>query len=327
MPKVSVILPAYNAEKYIKEAVDSILSQTFGDFELIVINDCSKDSTEQILLSYTDPRLVYVKNEENLGVAGTLNKGLKLAKGQYIARMDADDISLPQRIEKQVAYLDSRENTAVLGTALERFGEGIPLQTRSFSQDPEQMKVDLFFSCGLAHPSIMMRNDVIRALGGYDMAFEGLEDYELWCRVAREHQVTTLPEVLFRYRVHPGQVTKNPSEKYLTRIRNLKKRQLEELGMETGGEMEEIFFRYCLGEQFTDAEDIQSFCAFLKSVLEANQSSECFDPVLLRGVFKAVAVNLAMRLKPSDAVRLRKKYRLFSATDILMKRLKSLIRH
>lgn len=326
MPKVSVILPAYNAEKYIKEAVDSILSQTFGDFELIVINDCSKDSTEQILLSYTDPRLVYVKNEENLGVAGTLNKGLKLAKGQYIARMDADDISLPQRFEKQVAYLDSHENTAVLGTALERFGEGIPLQTRSFSQDPEQMKVDLFFSCGLAHPSIMMRTDVIRALGGYDMAFEGLEDYELWCRVAREHQVTTLPEVLFRYRVHPGQVTKNPSEKYLTRMRNLKKRQLEELGMETGGEMEEIFFRYCLGEQFTDAEDIQSFCAFLEAVLDANRSSRCYNERILRSVFQTVAINLVMRLDRNYAVQLCRSSHLISRWDLCFHKMKHYIR-
>lgn len=327
MPKVSVILPAYNAEKYIKEAVDSILGQTFMNFELIVINDCSKDSTEQILLSYTDPRLVYVKNEQNLGVAGTLNKGLSLAKGTYIARMDADDISLPERFRKQVSYLDAHPDVAVLGTAVEIFGEGMSSQIRQFSQMPEQMKVDLFFSCGLAHPSVMMRADVIRTLGGYDKAFEGLEDYELWCRVSRDYQIAALPEVLFRYRIHPSQVTKNPTEKYRTRMRNLKKRQLEELGVETGGEMEEIFFRYCLGEQFANAEDIQKFCAFMAAVGKMNELAQCFDAELLRGVFKAVAVNLAMRLKPSDAVQLRKKYRLFSATDILLKRLKSLIRH
>ena len=326
MPKVSVILPAYNAEKYIKEAVDSILGQTFTDFELIIINDCSKDSTEQILLSYTDPRLVYVKNEQNLGVAGTLNKGLSLAKGTYIARMDADDISLPQRFEKQVAYLDAHEKVAVLGTAVELFGEGMPPQVRQFSQVPEQMKVDLFFSCGLAHPSIMMRTEVIRKLGGYDMAFEGLEDYELWCRVAREHQVTTLPEVLFRYRVHPGQVTKNPSEEYLTRMRKLKKRQLEELGMETGGEMEEIYVRYCLGEQFSDAGDVQSFCAFLETVLDANAAAHCYDERMLHSIFQTVAVNLAMRLERTHAVLLCRSSRLISCWDLWLHRLKCRIR-
>lgn len=326
MPKVSVILPAYNAEKYIKEAVDSILGQTFMNFELIVINDCSKDSTEQILLSYTDPRLVYVKNEQNLGVAGTLNKGLSLAKGTYIARMDADDISLPERFRKQVSYLDAHPDVAVLGTAVEIFGEGMSSQIRQFSQMPEQMKVDLFFSCGLAHPSVMMRADVIRTLGGYDKAFEGLEDYELWCRVAQEHQVTTLPEVLFRYRVHPGQVTKNPSEKYLTRMRNLKKRQLEELGVETGGEMEEIFFRYCLGEQFTDAEDIQSFCAFLKIVLDANTSIHCYDAGVLCSTFKTLASNLAIRLNHEQAGQLCRSSCLISRWGLWVHRLKCYIR-
>ena len=326
MPKVSVILPAYNAEKYIKEAIDSIWSQTFRDFELIVINDCSKDSTEKIILSYNDPRLVYVKNEENLGVAGTLNKGLKLAKGQYIARMDADDISLPQRFEKQVAYLDSHGQVAVLGTGIQHFGEGIPTKCWVLSHNPEQMKIDLLFACGLAHPSIMMRTDVIRALGGYDMAFEGLEDYELWCRVAQEHQVTTLPEVLFRYRVHPGQVTKNPSEKYLTRMRNLKKRQLEELGVETGGEMEEIFFRYCLGEQFADAGDILSFCAFLKIVLDANTSIHCYDAGVLCSTFKTLASNLAIRLNHEQAGQLCRSSCLISRWGLWVHRLKCYIR-
>ena len=97
MPKISVIMPAYNAEKYLREAIDSILGQTFTDFELIVINDCSRDDTEQIILSYQDPRIVYLKNEKNLGVAGTLNRGLEVARGAYIARMDADDRSVPDR--------------------------------------------------------------------------------------------------------------------------------------------------------------------------------------------------------------------------------------
>lgn len=326
MPKVSVILPAYNAEKYIKEAVDSILGQTFMNFELIVINDCSKDSTEKILLSYTDPRLVYVKNEQNLGVAGTLNKGLSLAKGTYIARMDADDISLPERFRKQVSYLDAHPDVAVLGTAVEIFGEGMSSQIRQFSQMPEQMKVDLFFSCGLAHPSVMMRADVIKELGGYDCAFEGMEDYELWCRVSRDYQIAALPEVLFRYRIHPSQVTKNPTEKYRTQMRNLKKCQLEELGVETGGEMEEIFFRYCLGEQFADAGDILSFCAFLKIVLDANTSIHCYDAGVLCSTFKTLASNLAIRLNHEQAGQLCRSSCLISRWGLWVHRLKCYIR-
>ena len=105
MPKISVIMPAYNAEKYIAEAIDSILGQTFGDFEFIILNDCSTDRTEEIILSYDDPRIVYLKNEQNMGVAATLNKGLAIAKGEYIAFLDADDYWAPEKLKKQIAFM------------------------------------------------------------------------------------------------------------------------------------------------------------------------------------------------------------------------------
>ena len=129
MPKVSVVMPAYNAEAYIGAAMESILSQSFGDFEFLILNDCSTDGTEAIIQSYDDPRIVYIKNEKNMGVAATLNKGLAAAQGEYIARMDADDFSLPQRFEKQVAYLDAHPEVVVLGTQVQFFsdrGDGEP---------------------------------------------------------------------------------------------------------------------------------------------------------------------------------------------------------
>ncbi|HGF9542707.1 TPA: glycosyltransferase family 2 protein, partial [Acinetobacter baumannii] len=113
---VSVVLPAYNAELYLKEAIDSVLSQTFTDFELIILNDGSIDRTEEIILSYNDSRIVYVKNEKNLGLIGTLNKGINLAKGKYIARMDADDICLPERFKKQVDFLEKNNEIDLIGT-------------------------------------------------------------------------------------------------------------------------------------------------------------------------------------------------------------------
>ena len=176
MPKISVIMPAYNAEKYIAQAIESILGQTYGDFELIIINDCSQDRTEEIVLSYDDPRIIYLKNEQNLGVAKTLNRGLEVAKGRYIARMDADDIAMLERFAKQIAFLDSNADVAVLGTNVEIFNEEGTICTGWSATNTEQMKVDLLFSCGLAHPSVMMRTEIIRELGGYDPEFNGLED-------------------------------------------------------------------------------------------------------------------------------------------------------
>ena len=296
MPRISVILPAYNAETCLQEAIDSILGQTFRDFELIVINDCSRDGTESVILSFRDPRLVYVKNEKNLGIAATLNRGLALAKGQYIARMDADDISLPRRLEKQTAYLDAHPDIAVLGTNVETFDEKGPLRTGWSATDPKQMNVDLFFSCGLAHPSVMMRKSVIDALGGYDPAFEGLEDYELWCRVSKNHGVTTLPEVLFRYRIHGGQVTKNPSEKYLSRLRALKDRQLAELDLKPS----DCYLDLCQDQRPKTQDEILTAAAFFETVLEANRRTCRYDSALLADSFRSILLSAAAALTTAE---------------------------
>lgn len=296
MPKISVIMPAYNAEKYIAEAIDSILGQTYGDFELIILNDCSADRTEEIVLSYDDPRIVYLKNEENLGVAATLNKGLALAKGKYIARMDADDISSPERFEKQAAYLDVQKDVAVLGTNVEIFGEAGTICTGWSATDSAQMKVDLLFACGLAHPSVMMRTEVIRELGGYDPQFNGLEDYELWCRVLEKHQITTLPDVLLRYRIHGSQVTQNPSARYLELLRALKTRQLRQLGLEPN----DGFFSYCQGSKLDCAEKVKALDAFFVLVEKANAEKKIYDGGKLRASFRSVIGTSAAKLSKKE---------------------------
>lgn len=299
MPKVSVIMPAYNAEKYIKEAMESILNQSFRDFEFIVLNDCSRDHTEAIIQSFPDSRIVYVKNDQNLGVAGTLNRGLALAKGEYIARMDADDISLQDRLEKQVQYLDAHPKVAVLGTNVELFDENGVISTGWSSTDPAQMKVDLLFSCGLAHPSVMMRRNVIQELGGYDLAFEGLEDYQLWCRVAKHYDVTTLPDLLFRYRIHSAQVTKNPSEKYLNRLRALKKWQLEQLEL-SDERVLESYFLFCRGERPETKEEIIQTAHCFEAILTANRKVREYDMSRLKSVLQTVLLNAAVKLDSSE---------------------------
>lgn len=319
MPRVSVILPAYNAEAYIKEAIASILGQTFRDFELIAINDCSKDGTEEIILSFGDPRLVYVKNEENMGVAATLNRGLSLAKGEYIARMDADDISLPTRLEKQTAYLDAHLDIAVLGTNVETFDENGPLYTGWSATNPQQMNVDLFFSCGIAHPSVMTRKSVIQELGGYDREFEGLEDYELWCRVSKSHGVTTLPEILFRYRVHSGQVTKNPSPKYLRRLRALKKRQLAELGLPEN----EFYVDLCAGKRPKTKEELLTAAVFFHTALEANRAVRRYDQALLADSFRSILLPPTAALCKADQKIICEKTSLLTAGILTRHALKS----
>ena len=134
MPKVSVVMPAYNAEKYIGEAIESILNQTFRNFEFIIINDGSVDRTKEIIQEYDDPRIVLLENDKNSGIVVTLNKGVDAATGEYIARMDADDIALSNRIEQQVMFLNTHRNIGVVGSALQIFGEEIDTQNRFFSR-------------------------------------------------------------------------------------------------------------------------------------------------------------------------------------------------
>jgi glycosyltransferase involved in cell wall biosynthesis len=323
VPKISVIMPAYNAEKYIKEAIDSILTQTYVDYELIVLNDCSKDRTEEIILSYTDERIVYLKNPQNMGVAATLNRGLAAARGEYIARMDADDISLPQRFEKQVAFLDANTDVAVLGTNSETFDENGPLYTGWSATNAAQMKVDLLFSCGVAHPSVMMRREVIQSLDGYDLEFEGMEDYDLWCRVAENHGVTTLADILFRYRVHSGQVTKNPSAKYMERLRRLKIRQLGQLGVSPDSPGGELF---CKGKHPKNREEIYQTAAFYSELLRANQEKQYYDPTLLEQSFRSVILTAALPLGMKVCKEIARQTALLDMASVRKRRMKQAVK-
>ena len=151
-PKITVILPAYNAQDYIKEAIDSILNQTFRNFVLLIIDDASQDKTEAIIKSYSDERIVYLKNEINSGIAATLNRGIQNAKTEYIARMDADDIAIPDRLELQYEFMNTNRDISVCGTWYEIFGNEIELmRLPTFDED---IKASLLFGLGFCHPAI-----------------------------------------------------------------------------------------------------------------------------------------------------------------------------
>lgn len=315
MPKVSVIMPAYNAEKYIAEAIDSILAQTFHDFEFIILNDCSKDRTEEIILSYKDDRIVYLKNEQNLGVAATLNKGLAAAKGEYIARMDADDISLPERFACQVVFLDETPKVAVLGTAVETFDEYGNTFRNPYRPDAAQIKIDLLFASVLAHPSVMMRRDVILDLGGYDRDFEGLEDYELWCRVAAKHEIAVYPEVLLRYRIHSAQVTQQPSPKKEAAQKRIRAWHLRQLGLPEEGIAAQGFYGYYARRAKT-LEQVLAENTFYEAVIEVNESAKLYDQLLLERTFRQLIKSSVMGLEKEQRRVVCKRSKLLSVWQI-----------
>lgn len=213
-PIVSVVMPVYNGSKYLREAIDSILNQTFTNFELIIVNDGSTDNSEDIILSYEDQRIRYLKNEQNCGICITLNKGLDNAHGKFIARMDCDDISMPERFAKQVNYLERHQDIGALGTDMITFGEGCTERYFDFVHNHYECKAGLLFATCFAHPSVMLRASVINTHAlRYDDEYRGLEDYELWYRLSEYTGMANLPKALIRYRLHKAQLTQNVTKR------------------------------------------------------------------------------------------------------------------
>lgn len=292
-------MPVYNAEKYLREAVDSILSQTYTDFEFIIIDDGSADASPEIVRSYDDARIRFYQNEHNMGVAATLNRGLDLAEGEYIARMDSDDISLPERFAKQVEYLDKHPECAVVGTDMEIFGA----RRYQFihSHTTEQLKVDLLFASALGHPTVMMRSSVVGKDGlHYDNAYNGIEDYELWVRVAEKHEIGNLDSIQLRYRTHPNQVTKNRSDDYLEKHRRLKSRQMMALDMPVDGTGFLAFVQYCAEGQENSIPEKRTLIAYLIAMIEKNAKRRTYAPTALEAAVMTRACRVIATLPSAD---------------------------
>jgi GT2 family glycosyltransferase len=222
-PKVTVVMPVYNGEKYLKEAIESILNQTFRDFEFIIIDGGSTDSSTSLLASYQqkDDR-IRVSYQKNQRLVDSLNLGCQLAKGKYMARMDADDVSLPERLAKQVNYLETNPDIGVVGTWVEVIDDNDkPSSIWRLPTAPFMIRWSLIFGNVIVHSSVMMRRDVIAQLGFYRVEDLEAEDYDLWARASLATRVANVPEVLMRYRLWKGGGTsRRPREveQYATRV-------------------------------------------------------------------------------------------------------------
>jgi glycosyltransferase involved in cell wall biosynthesis len=226
-PRVSVLLPVRNGMPYLPDAIESLLNQTFGDFELIVINDGSTDGTAAYLESLGDPRLRVI-SPGGVGLAAALNAGLAESRGQYIARQDADDWSMRDRFATEVAYLDAHPEIAMVSTCAEYVdaaGETVETAwTRTVraqqdpAQTPEQILQMMPLTCCITHGSVMIRAEVVRAAGGYDQATVPAEDYDLWLRLLPQHKMVKLPDRLYAYRVHDDQSSTARRPEQMSRV-------------------------------------------------------------------------------------------------------------
>ena len=232
--KVSVLMPAYNAQDYIAESIESILNQTFKDFELIIINDGSKDDTPKIVKKYAekDKRIKFVNHKKNRGLIAVLNEGMDIAKGEYIARMDSDDISLPDRLKKQVKYLDKHTDVSLVGSSIEFF----PIYNK-WDVLAEPKLFDLLRGNCFAHPTVMLRkSDFDKYNLRYNPKYIYVEDYELWARAFRYLKLCNIQDVLLKYRWHDNNVSNKHKE---AQINNVKKVQNNLLNFCTNNKKEQ----------------------------------------------------------------------------------------
>jgi hypothetical protein len=206
MPLVSVLMSVYNNAPTLRAALDSVLAQTFPDFEFIIIEDGSTDVSKAIIQRYPDPRLVVIENERNLGLTAALNVGLHRAGGAYVARMDADDVALPTRLEKQVAYLEQHPEAGILGTAAEVIDvAGNAQGVARRPQDDLSIRWMSLLANPFLHPTVMFRRALlVEHRLQYDERFNTTQDYDLWCRLLEYTQGTNLAEPLLQYRLSHG---------------------------------------------------------------------------------------------------------------------------
>lgn len=208
-PLVTVLMSVYNGQKFLSEAIESILNQTFKDFEFLIINDGSTDSSRGIILSYNDSRIKLIENQANIGLTRSLNKGIDLAQGKYIARMDADDISLPERLEKQVRFMELNEDVAVCGSCAEIINE-TKAKIGEFKnpESSDDIKISLFFLNPIVHPTAVMRKNRVVEVGKYDPCFMRAQDYALWIKLfLKGYEFYNLQDKLIIYRNHEINIT------------------------------------------------------------------------------------------------------------------------
>ena len=230
-PRITVLMPVYNGEDFLRATMESVLNQTYTDFEFLIINDGSTDASAEIAASFSDPRIRIECNERNLGLIATLNRGLGLARGEFIARMDADDLSYPTRFERQLAFLDAHPEIGACGTWFEKVTPQGTTVMR-MPESPALIRLFLLFDNPFLHSSMMLRRTVLESHAlRFDPAYPHSEDYDLWVRCSSITDMANMPEVLVRYNDHPANISHRFSEEQDTAANQIRTRQLTRLGI------------------------------------------------------------------------------------------------
>ena len=282
-PIVSVLMPVYNGEKYLSEAIESVLNQTFTDYEFIIINDGSTDRSKQIILRYikNEKRIRLLENEKNLGLVQTLNKGLELARGVYIARMDADDICHQDRFLKQVRYMNNYPEVAICGTSYQTFGA--KKATYILPVEHDAIKVGLIFGPSICHPSVFIRSSFIKSSGlQYLSETFPAEDYKIWVNTAKLEHLHNLSEVLLFYREHELQISTENKQWQKKQTDKIRLEVLDWLYSGFSEEQKQFHINVFIPKIITNKQDLKSFSNWSQKLMASNKELKNFSTTLLK---------------------------------------------
>jgi len=276
-PLVTVLMPVYNGEKYLKEAIESVLNQTFRDFEFLIIDDGSADKSAETIKSFNDARIRLERNETNLGLIKTLNKGLGLAKGKYIARMDCDDISLPKRLSIQVNFMEKHPEIDVCGSWVKVMGLKQEFVNK-YPQNHEEARAYLLFNTPFAHPSVIIRKEVMEKHKlKYDENYKHAEDYELWSRIINYAKVSNIPKVLLHYRMHDESVSKKNSSAQAENSNRVRIRLLKEMGINPAPTELDLHRRFIRPDYLNSKDFIDQLETWLGKLLSVNEKMRIYE--------------------------------------------------
>lgn len=284
-PKVSVVMPVFNAEAYLAKAIRSILEQSYRDFELLMINDGSSDKSAEIMSSFKDPRIRIITNEYNTGLREVLNQGVRESHGTYIARMDSDDIARGDRLSKQVAFLDTHPDFIMVGTQAEIINENDKATGIAWKESiaSEEMPSALLFHNRFVHPSILVRKNALPP-EPFRAELTPAEDYDLWLRLSKAGKLWNLPQILLYYRQHGKNISLEKSQEKNSALDRIAREQLNILGINASGE-EILIHRTNYGykgdnlEKFLEARE-----QWLRRLIDANNTSKQFDSDIFKKV-------------------------------------------
>ena len=281
LPLVSVVLPVYNVAHYITETISSLLSQTLSDFELLILDDCSTDETAAKVKSIRDPRLRFIQNPRNIGRAGTDNAAVRYVRGEFVAKMDGDDLCYPERLARQVAFLRQYPEVNVVGGWMQNFGASTYLNR--YPATPDAARVRTLFTLPIGNPSVMLRASLFREHGmHYDMHLRQTEDYDFFARYVRDLQIATLPEALIHYRVPPDASKKQILTKRASVSDQVRARLLMAWGIPVTPREQHVHNTISMLERPLGDITLSEAEVWLQKLLRYNKEMSWFEPVALR---------------------------------------------